>query len=411
MPASAPNSQQEIRRRNLSRVLRAVAREGPLSRAGAAARIGLTRAAVSTLVEELLRGGLLVELGPGRTGGVGRPGNALDVGERGPCGIGADIGVDRLAVCAVDLRGRVRARAEADGDHRDSDPEAVLARLAELVGTVTEEASRSGLTPAGLAVAVPGLVGLESTSVVRTPNLRWPVTDLRPHLPAALPLTVGNEADFGALAELGRLGRLDDDGAAEGAAEGGAPADFVHVSARIGIGGAVVLGGELLRGARGFAGELGHVPVHPDGRACGCGGNGCLEQYAGEEAVLSAAGLPASTGSTRSRTAVLGVRAANGDPAALGALREAGRALGIALAGTVNLLDPGAVVLGGELAVLGRFLLPPLSEELEHRQAAPGPVPRLLTSAIGTDGPLLGAAGSVVGAVLDDPMAHATGTT
>ncbi|EST37019.1 hypothetical protein N566_15265 [Streptomycetaceae bacterium MP113-05] len=397
MPASAPNSQQEMRRRNLSRVLHAVAEEGPLSRAGAAARIGLTRAAVSTLVEELLRGGLLVELGPGRTGGVGRPGHALDVGERGPCGLGADIGVDRLAVCALDLRGRVRARAEVEGDHRDSDPDHVLARLSGLVDQVVQEASGAGLTPAGLAVAVPGLVGLDTTSVVRTPNLRWPVTDLRPHLQRTLPLTVGNEADFGALAEL----RLGHDVAQD---------DFVHVSARIGIGGAVVLGGALLRGSRGFAGELGHIPVHPDGRACGCGGRGCLERYAGEEAVLSAAGLPAGTGSTRSRTAVLRRRAADGDPAALRALRGAGRALGIALAGTVNLLDPRAVVLGGELAVLGRFLLPPLAEELERRQAAPGPVPRLLVSAVGTDGPLLGAAGSVVGAVLDDPMAYAPRT-
>lgn len=395
MSAPLPSSQREIRRRNLSRVLHAVAEQEAVSRAGVAAHIGLTRAAVSTLVDELHRAGLLVELGPGRTGGVGRPGNALAVTDRGPCGIGAEVGVDRLAVCAVDLRGEVRARTEAHADHRGSDPATVLARLDALVGEITRRVRRAGLTPAGLAVAVPGLVGRGSTTVVRAPNLGWPETDLRAHLTGPSPLSVDNEANFGALAELWSGGS-------------GIPADFVHVSAQIGIGGAVVLDGELLRGARGFAGELGHVPVHPDGRSCGCGGRGCLEQYAGEEALLRAAGLEDGPGTARDRTAALAERAAARDAAAIGALRAGGRALGVALAGTVNLLDPHAIVLGGALAGLGPFLLPPLAAELRSRAAAPGAVPELLTSAIGPEGPLLGAARSVVRAVYDDPAAYAT---
>ncbi|MEU1949594.1 helix-turn-helix domain-containing protein, partial [Streptomyces sp. NPDC020125] len=112
MAAPLPNTQQAMRRRNLSLVLHAVAAHGPLSRASVAARVGLTRAAVSTLVDELIRDGLLVELGPSRPGTVGRPGSALQLNERGPAGIGAEIGVDHLAVCAVDLAGRVRARTE-----------------------------------------------------------------------------------------------------------------------------------------------------------------------------------------------------------------------------------------------------------------------------------------------------------
>ncbi|MCF6525122.1 ROK family transcriptional regulator [Streptomyces sp. JJ36] len=387
--APAPSSQQEIRRRNLSRVLHAVAAGGPVSRAAVATRIGLTRAAVSTLVDELLRAGLLVELGPGRPGGVGRPGSALALTDRGPCGLGAEIGVDRLAVCAVDLRGEVRAREVRTGAHRDSDPAAVLARLAALTGEVAAQARAAGLWPAGLAVAVPGLVARDSTTVVRAPNLGWPVTDLAALLPEGPRLTVDNEANFGALAELW-LG---------GAA---VPRDFVHVSAQIGIGGAIVLEGGLLRGVRGFAGELGHVPVRPEGPRCGCGGRGCLETYAGEEALLRAAGLP--EGETRRGTALLAGRAGEGDAAARRALRGAGRALGVALTGVVNLLDPGTVVLGGALAGLGPWLLPALEGELARRAAAPGAPPALLASAVGPEGPLLGAAHSVVRAVLDDPL-------
>ncbi|MFD7503665.1 ROK family protein [Streptomyces sp. NPDC059850] len=390
-----------MRRRNLSLVLHAVAAHGPLSRASVAARVGLTRAAVSTLVDELIRDGLLVELGPSRPGTVGRPGSALQLNERGPAGIGAEIGVDHLAVCAVDLGGRIRARTEVAAPNRDRAAGPALARLAELVRQVAAEAVRAGLRPAGLAVAVPGLVARDASLVVRAPNLGWEGVDIGPALRAALPglpLTVDNEANLGALAELWRGGHDP------------APRDFVHVSAEIGIGAAVVLDGRLLRGTHGFAGELGHVPVRPEGPACACGGRGCLEQYAGEEAVLRASGLSPGQAAAQhpgpgGRIALLAERAADGDQRVRRALREAGAALGIALAGAVNLLDPRTVVLGGALTPLAPWLLPALEQELALRLADPARSGQgaVTVSRLGSDGPLLGAAHSVVQAVLDDP--------
>ncbi|MFF4838359.1 ROK family protein [Streptomyces sp. NPDC001315] len=382
-----PDTQQGMRRRNLARVMHAVGAEGPLSRAAVASRIGLTRAAVSTLVDELIRSGLLEELGPERPGRVGRPGSALAVSGRGPTGIGAEVGVDHLAVCAVDLRGEVRARAVRHGTNRGRSPEPVIQELASLVRLVVAETERDGLWPAGLAVAVPGLVAPDARTVVRAPNLDWHDLDLGRLLPAELPLTVDNEANFGGLAELW-LGE-------------GTPRDFLHVSAEIGIGAAVVVDGRLLRGTRGFAGELGHVPVRPDGPECACGGRGCLEQYAGEEAVLRAAGLEPG----EDRVGVLAGRAAEGDEAVRGALREAGTAFGIALTGAVNILDPQSVVLGGALAGLAPWLLPSLREELARRTA--GPACPVAVSRLGSEGPLLGAAHSVVRMVLDDPAAVA----
>jgi predicted NBD/HSP70 family sugar kinase len=382
-----PDTQQGMRRRNLARVMHTVSADGPLSRAAVASRIGLTRAAVSTLVDELIRAGLLEELGPERPGRVGRPGSALAVSGRGPAGIGAEIGVDHLAVCAVDLRGVVRARAVRHGTNRARPPRPVLTELTALVGQVVAEAEREGLWPAGLAVAVPGLVARDARTVVRAPNLEWHDTDLGPLLPDGLSLTVDNEANFGSLAELW----LSDE----------TPRDFLHVSAEIGIGGAVVVDGRLLRGTRGFAGELGHVPVHPEGPECACGGRGCLEQYAGEEAVLRAAGLTPG----EDRVELLAERAAQGDKEVRGALHDAGTALGIALTGAVNLLDPEAVVLGGALAALAPWLLPSLERELARRTA--GPACPVSVSRLGPEGPLLGAAHSVVRAVLDDPGAVA----
>ncbi|MGW4868335.1 ROK family protein [Streptomyces chartreusis] len=382
-----PNTQQGMRRRNLARVMHTVSAEGPLSRAAVASRIGLTRAAVSTLVDELIRSGLLEELGPERPGRVGRPGSALAVSGRGPAGIGAEIGVDHLAVCAVDLRGEVRARAVRHGANRGRAAGPVIEELDALVRKVVAEAEREGLWPAGLAVAVPGLVARDTRTVVRAPNLDWRDTDLAELLPTDFPLTVGNEADFGALAELW----LGD----------GTPRDFLHVSAEIGIGAAVVVNGGLLRGTRGFAGELGHVPVEPYGPECPCGGRGCLEQYAGEEAVLRAAGLEPG----EDRVGLLATRAAEGDEDVRRALRDAGTALGIALTGAVNLLDPESVVLGGALAGLAPWLLPSLEAELDRRTA--GPACPVSVSRLGPEGPLLGAAHSVVRGVLDDPVAVA----
>ncbi|MEE1764865.1 MULTISPECIES: ROK family transcriptional regulator [unclassified Streptomyces] len=378
-----PDNQQGMRRRNLSRVMHTVNAEGPLSRAAVASHIGLTRAAVSTLVDELIRSGLLEELGPERPGRVGRPGSALALSGRGPAGVGAEIGVDHLAVCAVDLRGEVRARAVRHGTNRRRAPEPVIEELTELVRQVVAEAEGEGLWPAGLAVAVPGLVASDARTVVRAPNLDWHDTDLGALLPTDLPVTVDNEANFGGLAELW----LGD----------GTPPDFLHVSAEIGIGGAVVVDGRLLRGTRGFAGELGHVPVRPEGPDCACGGRGCLEQYAGEEAVLRAAGL--ETG--EHRVEFLAERAAVGDKDVHRALRGAGTALGVALTGAVNLLDPQTVVLGGALAALAPWLLPSLERELARRTA--GPACSVTVSRLGSEGPLLGAAHSVVRGVLDDP--------
>ncbi|WP_103504301.1 ROK family protein [Streptomyces sp. SM14] len=395
------HTQQDLRRANLAAVLYAVVDGGPASRARVADRIGLTRTAVSTLVDDLLAAGLLAEAGLGHSGSPGRPGTVLALSDQGPCGLGAAIGVDHLAVCAVDLRGRVRARAAVDSVNRRSRPEPVLERLAGLIDDVTGQLTEAGLRPAGLCVAVPGQVVRDGTRVVQAPNLGWRDVDLAGRLPSGGgPLKVDNEANLGALAELW----IGDPVCRTG--------DVLHVSAEIGIGSAILTDGLLLRGNRGFAGELGHVPVRRRGHACGCGGRGCLEQYAGEEAVLRAIGLDpvravADHPGPGGRVGYLAGRAEAGDPDVLRALRGAGTDLGIALTAAANLLDPHVLVLGGALADLAPWLLPAVEAELGRRM---GTAPPLVVSRLGADGPLLGAAHAVTRAVLDDPLRTAQPT-
>ena len=273
--------QAELRRRNLALVMNALAAGEIVTRAAVAAEIGLTRATVSTLVDELLAAGLLEERGAQRPGTVGRPGTALALSDTGPAGVGAEIGVDHLAACVIDLRGPSRCRVEAPAANRGRPAPDVLAELAELTAHVTDEARGQGLHPVGTTVAIPGLVGRDRGTVLRATNLGW--EDVAVAAALGRETVVDNEANLGALAELWL---------------GGHPrlADFVHVSAEIGIGAALVVEGRLFRGARGFAGELGHVPVRPDGPLCSCGAHGCLETYAGEEALLRAAGIGAGGG-------------------------------------------------------------------------------------------------------------------
>ncbi|MCB5168524.1 ROK family protein [Streptomyces bambusae] len=385
---AAPASQQGMRRQNLAVVMGAVAAHGPLSRADVAGQTGLTRPAVSSLVDELIARRALTEAETAPSGRVGRPGRALALNDRGPAGLGLEIGVAHLAACVVDLRGAPRVWRRVEQANAGRPAGQVLAEAAALGAEAESEAAVLGLWVAGRVMAVPGVVpdgpgGL----VANAPNLGWQTVRPADHWPDpdAVP-EPENEANLGALAEQRQQGR---------------PAEtFVHVSAEAGIGAALVLGGRLFRGARGFAGELGHLPVHPEGPPCPCGARGCLEQYAGEAAVLREAGL-AGAGDP---VALLTRRARAGDAATLRALDRAGRALGLALASAVNLIDPDALVLGGAYAELADWLLPPVRAELAARVTVrPWPPEAVRPSALGRRGPVLGAAWSTVHRIISDP--------
>lgn len=395
-PAEGPASQQSMRRANLALVLGAVSRRGATSRAQVAEATGLTRAAAGSLVNELLEAGLLRERGAALEGRVGRPSTVVSLNDRGPAGLGLDVGVEHAGACVVDLSGAVRIHIRRPAGHRGQPPEKVAGNLAEVAEAALAQADELGLRLVGAGVAVPGLIGTSDT-VVHAPNLGWHDVDLigqlRGLLPdrlRGLPVEVENEANLGALAELWR---------------GSGSRDFVHVSAEAGIGAAVVVDGQLLRGKRGFAGELGHMPVYPDGRPCACGSHGCLEQYAGEEAVLRECGLTGEAEDT-DRVGLLAAGARAGRAPVLGALEQAGRALGIALAGAVNLVDPETVVLAGAYAELADWLLPGMQTELGARvRIRPWQPDGLVVSELRREGPMIGAATAVVQRVIADPSA------
>lgn len=397
-----PLRPREMRDRNRALVLDAVARHEPVTRAQLAVRTGLTKSSVSTIVAELVAARLVVELGTQRGSDLGRPGTALALARDGLAGLGLEINVDYLAACVVDLARRTRVQYVEVGDNRARDPAAVTDLLARLAAAAVAAARTQGLTISATCVAVPGLADPETGAVARAPNLDWSGVPLRRLLagrvPAALtPVVVENEANLAALGELWF-------------GDGGGLGDYVHISAEVGIGAGIVVAGELFRGAHGHAGELGHTTLEPDGPACACGGRGCLELYAGQEAILRRAGLdPAastSTGRADGPVGTLVARLAAGDPRALEALEVAGRSLGVATAALVKLLDPDSVVLGGVYALLAPWLREPFQRALvagiPMTRAAP---PRVAISALGPDAAVRGAAGLVTARMLAHPGA------
>ena len=286
--------------------------------------------------------GLLVERGAEHRGTAGRPGLVVDVARDGVVALGLEVNVDYVGVQATDLAGGSRYKGLEAADNRGRAIEDVLDRLGELTRGALEAVQAQGLRPIGATVAVPGLVDIENGALLIAPNLHWQdvavVEMLRERIDdPSLPLGVDNEANLAALAELW-----------EGAATG--ISDFVYASGEIGVGGGIVLGGELYRGYRGFGGEFGHTTVEYDGLPCACGSRGCLETRAGLEPLLAAAGLNGESVHSRGSgkpVAELVRRAQDGDTVALGALEDCGRWLGVALGTVVNLLSPQAIVLGG----------------------------------------------------------------
>ncbi|NGN93848.1 ROK family protein [Nocardioides sp. KC13] len=384
---SEPAQHAGMRASNLALVLGEIARTGSVSRARVAAHTGLTKSSVSALVTDLISAGLVAESGPASTE-RGRPATALALAPAGAAGLGLEINVDYLAAVVTDLAGAPRYHHVVRRDNRDRGVDEVVADLIDVARTAAGSAAAQGLPLAGACVAVPGLA-VDGT-VVRAPNLEWPRVDLADSVGDAIGLEVvlENEANLAALGEMWFGGHQDDSAPLR---------DFVHVSGEIGIGGGIVIDGEVFRGAHAGAGELGHVVVAPGGPRCACGGHGCLERMAGQQEILARAQVATMADLTHACEA--------GDQAALDAVADAGRHLGVALASVLTLLDPAAIVLGGAFATLAPWLSAATSASIGHHTGATEPPP-LLVSGLGSDAAVRGAAGTVVRRVIADPAAY-----
>jgi N-acetylglucosamine repressor len=364
-------------------VLNLVRAHQPISRADVARAMGVSRAAVTLIVNDLLQRKLVFEGPAGQTMRGRRP-TFLYINARRRSVIAVDIRASETFVQLADLMGRPLGGVTAFPTVRD--PKGLVAAITRrIAGLLADHPDVAGCE--GVGVVVPGMVEHATQRVLHAPTLGWRDVDLREPLAAAtgLRVQIENSGRACAIAQMWTL--------RSGAAQ--TQGDLVFVSVSDGIGVGVVVNGEVLRGRHNIAGEFGHVPLSLDGPRCSCGANGCWEAYISNLATLARYfGRPVRFGPQEVRERQFTVedlvaRARGGDARAVAALEATARYLGLGLASVINVLNPTCVYIGGELtlawdlieatvrAALAERALTPAAAATEIRPVAAAEHPRL----------------------------------
>lgn len=319
-----------VKKINRSIILETIRRHAPVSRAKVSELTGLNKATVSNLVQELATHHLLQEIGPGESSGGRKPQLLLFNGQAGYA-VGVELRVNQMTGVLTDLEGNISA--EADDSLAEHDVESVTQRMIAMIKELMQQAPPSPYGIIGIGVGVPGMVDGNGT-VLFAPNLGWDMVPLQQRLEEelGLPVTIDNEANAGAQGEL-RFGAGQD------------ARHLLYISAGSGIGSGIIINGELYKGARGYAGESGHMSIEADGKACSCGNRGCWELYASEKSYDDKGDrLPAR------RTSALIRHAEEGHAETIRHFQELGRYLGIGITNLVNGFNPQSVIIGGPLS-------------------------------------------------------------
>jgi predicted NBD/HSP70 family sugar kinase len=355
--ANSPGSLRSLRANNRARVLDVLHVRGAASQADIARETGLSRTTVSSLVAKLLAEGLVVEQldsarhAPSPSGG--RPPTTLTLDPSSGGFVGIDFGRESVRVAIANRIGHLLVDARSDRLEVAHEAIEALAIAKRMVPALLAEAELPSdrMIATGVAVSAPVRTDLPGfASGVIFPA--WSEIDVQETLATefGVPVHLGNDANLGALAE-----------ATFGA--GRAFRNIFYVMLSEGIGGGVIIDRKIYQGQTGTAGELGHIVVNPEGQVCRCGNRGCLATVAGGAALTGA--LRQTHGPGISLDEVISLFHA-GDPGAVRLVADAGRAVGRALAGVCGLLDPGLVIVGGELAPAGEGLLDNIRDSLDQ---------------------------------------------
>ena len=372
----AKATKHDSRHSNLRTTLEMVSHRGATSRAEIARQTGLTRAAVSSLVGELIDQGLLRELGLGTSAG-GKPPTLLALNERGRDIVTIDLGHRPFQAALVDLSGKIHERIDASRAAENPIGEAASEAAIDLIEALIAKSSAPVL---GIGVGTPGVVDHDGR-VLEATNLDWHGVDFANELRRRfdIPVSIANDAQVAALAEFRRR-----------------PADhrnLILVKIGTGIGAGLILNSSLYKGEHSAAGEIGHVRVVEGGETCRCGNRGCLETVASVPAILRRLGLDPLDHPWDA----LALAGQVGEEPIRRVLSEAGRHLGAVLANVVAMLDVGHVVLAPELLNAGDVLIEGVRKELSSRiLPATAALVEIEITQLGGDLVLAGAASAVL---------------
>ncbi len=365
---------------------------GGISRAELARQMDLTRAAVTTIINDLIADGMVRESENGPATGGRRP-ILLEMDPKYSYILGIDMGATHLGIIVTNFAAHILDEAEAPLNVNDG-PKVCLERLNNEVQALLKRMNITFDQIVSVGMGVPGPVVAEAGAVSAPPIMPgWDDYPIRNHLQDLWhsTVTVGNDADFGALGEW-----------AYGAGRG--ESNLAYIKVGTGVGAGLLINGHIYRGATGCAGEIGHITIQQDGPRCSCGSYGCLEAMAGGNAVArraiemvkSGRRTKLATMSPVESITALDVAAAAraGDLVSQQIITASGNYLGIAIAGLVNLFNPGMIVVGGGVAHMGDLLLEPIRQSVRERSL------RSAAQAVRINASVLGRRSSSIGAVV-----------
>jgi len=380
-----------VRQRNLSAVLDLVHRQKGLTRADLTRALGLNRSTIGDLVSTLVDHGWVHEQDDAPRSGVGRPSpRVLPRDSRVVAAINPEL--DVIDVALVSLGGSLVARRRIPVSLPSVDD--TISVSATTIRELLAEHPNAELLGAG--VAIPGLVRSDDGHVQLAPHLGWQDEPLGARLSSALgvPVAAANDAHLGCRAEL-----------SFGAGMGARAVLYLN-GGPSGIGGGIVLDGRPVGGAAGYAGEIGHLSVDPNGPPCACGARGCLESLVSRESLARAVGLahPDDDELERAVASAAHVEGSAGGPVSTEIDRQL-RWLAVALRGAVNLLNPELIILGGHLAALWRVTPPDAQRAvLAEALTVSAHDVRIEVAALGSQRLLIGAAELAWDTLIADPL-------
>ncbi len=338
---------------------------GGISRAELAQRMDLSRAAMTTIVNDLINCNAIRET-ESRNGQSGRPPIILEVNASRGYVVGIDMGASHLSIILTDFGAQVIDEIEIPFSVADG-PETCVGIANKLLEDLLKKNQLTIKNISALGLGVPGPIASEAGMVFAPPIMPgWDGYPIQTNLEArwGLPISLNNDAELGALGEW-----------AYGAGRGENHLAYIKVGT--GIGSGLLLNGQIYRGATGSAGEIGHLTIEENGPLCDCGNAGCLEALAGGKAIARQAReailkgqrtLLSSMGPVEALTARdVASAARRGDLVSQKIIASAGRYLGIAIAGLVNLFNPRTIVVGGGVAQIGDLLLQPIRDTVTQR--------------------------------------------
>ncbi|MEN6409398.1 MAG: ROK family transcriptional regulator [Anaerolineaceae bacterium] len=365
---------------------------GGISRVELARKVGLTRAAVTSIVNDLLAVGVIREA-ESRYAPSGRRPVVLEINAGRGKVIGIDMGATHVTILLADFSACVLRELESPFDINDG-PEECLFQVDSLLRDFLDKADVKLEDILAIGVGVPGPIVSDAGMVSGPPIMPgWDSYPIRDHLQELwqCPVALSNDAELGALGEW-----------AYGAGRGERNLAYIKVGTGIGCG--LLLDGRLYRGTTGSAGEIGHITLTENGPLCTCGNRGCLEALAGGNAIARRAQEVVRSGHRTQMASITPINsltardviaaARSGDLTAQNIVAEAGEHLGTAIASVVNLFNPSMIVVGGGVAQIGDLLLEPIRKTVRERSL------KVASRAVRITAALLGRRSAGMGAVV-----------